>query len=144
MSRVTRVLGCFCLLLGFANARAAGLPSRLDLFVGDSRVLQVSPARVAIGNGAIVSVTTLPAGELLLLGEAAGRTTLQLWLRDGSQHRVVVDVAANDMEATLRTVRELLEGVAGVGARLVGNRIVLDGLAAGAKMPDLGTHTLIA
>lgn len=136
MSRVTRVLGCFCLLLGFANARAAGLPSRLDLFVGDSRVLQVSPARVAIGNGAIVSVTTLPAGELLLLGEAAGRTTLQLWLRDGSQHRVVVDVAANDMEATLRTVRELLEGVAGVGARLVGNRIVLDGLAAGARAQD--------
>ena len=114
----------------------AGLPVRLDLYVGDSRVLQVNPVRVAVGNGAVVSVTTLPAGELLLLGESAGRTTLQLWLRDGSRHRVVVDVTANDMEATLRVVRELLAGVEGVGARPIGNRIVLDGLATGARAQD--------
>ena len=114
----------------------AGLPVRLDLYVGASRVLQVNPGRVAVGNGAVVSVTTLPAGELLLLGESAGRTTLQLWLRDGSRHRVVVDVTANDMEATLRVVRELLAGVEGVGARPIGNRIVLDGLATGARAQD--------
>jgi pilus assembly protein CpaC len=117
-------------------AVARALPSQLDLYVGDSRVLQVNPVRVAVGNGAVISVTTLPAGELLLLGESAGRTTVQLWLKDGSQHRIVVDVAANDMEATLRTVRELLAGVEGVGARPIGHRIVLDGLAAGTRAQD--------
>jgi len=131
--------GAACLLcLGWlALPAAAGpLPAHLDLYVGDSRVLQVNPVRVAVGNGAVISVTTLPAGELLLLGESAGRTALQLWLRDGSQHRIVVDVAANDMEATLRTVRELLAGVDGVGARPIGNRIVLDGLAASGRAQD--------
>ncbi|MCW5571024.1 MAG: pilus assembly protein N-terminal domain-containing protein, partial [Steroidobacteraceae bacterium] len=39
---------------------AAGLPAQLGLYVGDSRVLQVNPRRVAVGNGAVVSVTTLP------------------------------------------------------------------------------------
>lgn len=115
---------------------AAGLPAQLGLYVGDSRVLQVNPRRVAVGNGAVVSVTTLPAGELLLLGESAGRTTLQLWLRDGSQHRIVVEVTANDMEATLRVVRELLAGVEGVGVRPIGNRIVLDGLPTGARAQE--------
>lgn len=119
-----------------APAVGAELPGELDLYVGDSRVLDVSPARIAVGNGAIVSVTTLPNGQLLILGEAAGRTTLQLWLRDGRQHRVVIDVAANDMAATLRVVRELLVGVEGVGARPIGGRIVLDGLATGARAQD--------
>lgn len=115
---------------------AAGLPAQLGLYVGDSRVLQVNPRRVAVGNGAVVSVTTLPAGELLLLGESAGRTTLQLWLRDGSQHRIVVEVTANDMEATLRVVRELLAGVEGIGVRPIGNRIVLDGHPTGARAQE--------
>ena len=131
-----RALRWLCLMGVVASAAAAPLPARLDLYVGDSRVLQASPVRVAVGNGAVVSVTTLPGGELLLLGESAGRTTLQLWLRDGTQHRVVVDVAANDMEATLRTVRELLAGVEGVGARPIGHRIVLDGLATGERAQD--------
>ncbi|MBV6415647.1 MAG: hypothetical protein CMLOHMNK_00160 [Steroidobacteraceae bacterium] len=119
-----------------APAIGADLPAHVDLFVGDSRVLGVRPVRIAVGNGAIVSVTSLPEGELLLLGESAGRTAVQLWLRDGSQHRVVIDVAASDTEAILRVVRELLVGVEGIGARPIGNRIVLDGQAAGARAQE--------
>lgn len=112
------------------------IPAHIDLFVGDSRVLDVSPVRIAIGNGAIVSVTSLQGGELLLLGESAGRTVLQLWLRDGSQRRITLEVAETDMHATLRVVRELLVGVQGIGARPIGNRIVLEGLATGARAQD--------
>ncbi|MGE3827147.1 MAG: type II and III secretion system protein family protein [Steroidobacteraceae bacterium] len=119
-----------------APLAAAGLPVHLDMYVGDSRVLEVQPARVAIGNGAIVSVTSLPEGELLVLGESAGRTALQLWLRDGSEHRIVVDVAPNDTAAILGVVRDLLVGVEGVAARAVGNRIVLDGLATGVRAQE--------
>lgn len=118
------------------HAPAAELPSRLELFVGDSRVLDVEPTRVAIGNGAIVSVTSLAGGELLLLGESAGHTALQLWLRDGRQQRIDIEVAETDMRAVLRVVRELLAGVEGIGARPIGNRIVLDGIAAGARAQE--------
>lgn len=115
---------------------AAEIPAHIDLFIGDSRVLDVSPTRVAVGNGAIVSVTSLQGGELLLLGESAGRTVLQLWLADGSQHRITIDVAETDMHATLRVVRELLVGVEGIAARPIGHRIVLEGLATGARAQD--------
>lgn len=119
-----------------AFAAASGLPAHLDLYVGDSRVLEVAPTRVAVGNGAIVSVTSLAGGELLLLGESAGRTSVQLWLRDGRQHRIDIEVAETDMHATLGVVRELLAGVDGIGARPIGNRIVLEGIAAGARAQD--------
>lgn len=136
MKRLVPVVLLLVWLRWVPPAAAEELPPHIDLYVGDSRVLAVSPVRVAVGNGAVVSVTTLPKGELLLLGESAGRTTLQLWLRDGSQRRVVVDVASNDMESTLRTVRDLLAGVEGVSARSIGNRIVLDGPAADARAQD--------
>jgi len=118
------------------GAAAAETPAHIDLFIGDSRVLDVSPTRVAVGNGAIVSVTSLQGGELLLLGESAGRTVLQLWLADGSQRRITIDVAETDMHAMLRVVRELLVGVEGIAARPIGNRIVLEGLATGARAQD--------
>ncbi|MBV6423623.1 MAG: hypothetical protein NAOJABEB_01422 [Steroidobacteraceae bacterium] len=119
-----------------APLAARGLPSHLEMYVGDSRVLEVQPARIAVGNGAVVSVTSLPEGELLVLGESAGRTALQLWLRDGTEHRVVIDVAPNDTAAILGVVRELLVGVEGIAARAVGNRVVLDGVATGGRSQE--------
>ena len=109
------------------------LPQRVDLFVGDSRVLAVRTARVAVGNGKVLTVSPVSAGQLVLIGESPGSTVLQLWLRDGRQHRVVVTVSASDLDATLQAVRELLAGVEGVDARISGRRIVLEGGAADAR-----------
>ena len=69
----------------------------------------------------------------MLIGESPGSTVLQLWLRDGRQHRVLVTVSASDLEATLQAVRELLAGTEGVAARVSGRRIVIEGEAAGAR-----------
>lgn len=112
---------------------ADALPQRVDLFVGDSRVLAVRTARIAVGNGKVLAVSPVSAGQLVLIGESPGSTVLQLWLRDGRQHRVLVTVAANDLETTLQSVRELLGGVDGVSARLSGRRIVLEGDAASGR-----------
>ncbi|MCP5471979.1 MAG: pilus assembly protein N-terminal domain-containing protein [Sinobacteraceae bacterium] len=109
------------------------LPQRVDLFVGDSRVLAVRPAKIAVGNGKVLTVTPVDAGQLVLIGESPGSTVLQLWLRDGRQHRVLVTVVESDLEATLQAVRELLTGVEGVTARISGRRIVIEGDAAGAR-----------
>ena len=116
-----------------AQTAAVALPGRVDLFVGDSRVLAVRPARIAVGNGKVLSVSPVSAGQLVLIGEAPGSTVLQLWLRDGRQHRILVQVSQNDLNTTLDSVRELLSGTEGVQARISGRRIVLDGEAAGAR-----------
>ncbi|MBK6598275.1 MAG: pilus assembly protein N-terminal domain-containing protein [Proteobacteria bacterium] len=76
------------------------LPEELDMFVGDSRVLAATVRRVAVANGKVVSVTSVAADSLLLMGESAGITSMQLWLPDGSQRRLTVRVAAADLEHT--------------------------------------------
>jgi pilus assembly protein CpaC len=112
---------------------AVALPPRVDLFVGDSRVLSVRPKRVAVGNGKVLSVSPASADQLVLIGEAPGSTVLQLWLRDGRQHRILVTVAPNDVESTLLAVQELLRGTDGIEARISGQRVVLQGDAANAS-----------
>jgi pilus assembly protein CpaC len=116
-----------------APAIERSLPERLDLFVGDSRVLAARTTRIAVGNGKVLSVSPVSAGQLVLIGQSPGSTVVQLWLRDGTRHRMVVTVASSDLEATLGAVRELLSGVDGVSARPSGQRIVLEGGRAGAR-----------
>ncbi|MFO1427984.1 MAG: pilus assembly protein N-terminal domain-containing protein [Steroidobacteraceae bacterium] len=115
------------------SAPAADLPPRVDLFVGDSRVLAVRPARVAVGNGRVLSVSPASANQLVLIGESPGSTVLQLWLRDGRQHRILVTVAPSDVESTLQSVQELLRGTDGISARASGTRVVLEGDAANSR-----------
>jgi pilus assembly protein CpaC len=103
------------------------LPTRIEMFVGDTRVLDVRSRRVAVGNGEILSVSTLDPGQLLLLAEGAGTTSLALWLRDGRRHRIDVTVTEVSLDAALENVRKLLDGIPTVTARIAGTRIVLEG-----------------
>ncbi len=111
----------------------SALPRELRLFVGDSRVLDARTERVAVGNGKVVSVSPVGGTQLVLIGHAPGSTVVQLWMRGGGMHRIAVQVAANDLEATLSTVEGLIQGVQGLQARLRGDRIVLEGDAADAR-----------
>jgi pilus assembly protein CpaC len=108
-------------------AQTPSLPATVTLTVGDSKVLLADIRRVALGSGKIVSVTTPERGQLLLLGESAGHTTAQLWLRDGSRHVLQITVNEQDLAGRLDEVRQLLAGVTGVSARVISDRIVLEG-----------------
>ena len=134
MPRIWKISTLLCCLplwpAGDARAAPTGLPEELRLFVGDSRVLDVRTERVAVGNGKVVSVSPVGGSQLVLIGRAPGNTVVQLWLRSGGMHRIAVQVAANDLAATLTVVEGLLEGVSGVQARRRGDRIVLQGDAA--------------
>jgi pilus assembly protein CpaC len=110
-----------------AAHREDALPARIDMFVGETRVLDVRSRRVAVGNGEILSVSTLDPGQLLLLAEAEGTTSLALWLRDGRRHRIDVNVTAANLDLALENVRKMLDGMPTVSARIAGGRIVLEG-----------------
>ncbi len=114
-------------MLAVGHAGAAPLPERLQLFVGESRTLSAAPVRMAVGNGRIVSVTLVDSQQLLLLGESPGSTVLQLWLRDGSEARVRIDVSSSNVESLLDDVRGLIVGVQGLSARVAAGRVVLEG-----------------
>jgi pilus assembly protein CpaC len=116
-------------------ADAPPLPQRLLLYVGETRTLSAAPVRMAVGNGRVLSVNVVDSRQLLLLGESPGSSVLQLWFRDGTEQRIVIDVSAINLDALRDEVAMLLDGVTGVATRIAAGRIVLEGegLAAAAR-----------
>jgi pilus assembly protein CpaC len=117
------------------DSRAAEptLPDEVSLAVGESLLLVADLRRAALGSGKVVSIATPERGQLLLFGEAAGRTTAQLWLRDGSRHVLQVTVTEQDLAGRLAQVRVLLAGTDNVSARINGGYVVLEGARASAE-----------
>ena len=108
------------------QARAANVPD-LELYAGEAKVLAYSPSRIAIGNGKIISASSLSAKQLLVLAESPGTTTLHLWLKGGGERILTVTVRESNLSATLEDVKRLLTSVENVTARVAGSKIVLEG-----------------
>ena len=71
----------------------------VDLFAGQVQVLgKVAVKRVAVGNGGIVRAEVLKSGELLVIGQKTGSTSLRLWHKDGHQSDYNIRVSENDPE----------------------------------------------
>jgi pilus assembly protein CpaC len=111
-----------------AEPGAAGPANAVELYVGDTRLIDVSSRRVAVGNGRVLRATDVDGQQLLLLGESAGDSALQVWTRDGRLLRYVVTVREYSGEALLAQVQKLLAGTHQVEVRLAGDRVVLEGL----------------
>lgn len=120
-------------LLGFAPTGAASGPSPaqvVELLVGQAHVIdEPSVRRIAVGNGRVIQATALDERQILVLPEAPGQSTLHLWHKDGSQRAYVFNVATADASRALAEVRALLGDGRGVQARLVGDKVVIDGNA---------------
>ncbi|MCZ8133206.1 MAG: pilus assembly protein N-terminal domain-containing protein [Steroidobacteraceae bacterium] len=122
------LLGTLLLIASTARAQTPpALPERLELYVGDTHVLEVRSQRVAVGDGEVVDVSSLDGGQLLFLAQAPGTTAVTLWLRDGRRHRVTVTVTPQSLDLVLEHVRRLLDGVPNVTARIAGSRVVVEG-----------------
>jgi pilus assembly protein CpaC len=124
-----------CLFNAVASASSAVPDSiAIELYVGDTSLVDVAARRVAIGNGHVLRATEVDGQQLLLLGEAAGESALQVWTRDGRLQRYIVTVREYSGAGLLAQVQKLLVGTRQVEARLAGDRVVLEGLRVSA--PD--------
>ena len=112
--------------MGAADPKDRG-GNEVEMFTGEARVFEFDTTRMAIGNGHVISVSTLTNHQILVLGETPGTSSLHLWLRDGSEHELTVTVTNSNMKHTLADVSRLLEGVDNVTARIAGTKIVLEG-----------------
>ena len=105
----------------------ARVGQHLELYVGDTTLLDAAARRVAVGNGKVLSVTEIDGRQLLLLGEAAGVSAVEIWTREGGYRRLVVTVHEYSGEALLLQVQRLLGGTHQLTARLAGDRVVIEG-----------------
>lgn len=75
----------------------------LDMFVGEVQVLTKRIIeRVAIGQGSVLRAEVLDTGELLVIAESAGSSSLRLWYDNGQQSDYNIRVAEHDPETRFR------------------------------------------
>ena len=111
-------------LLGIQSVNA----ETLNLYIGELKILEVgSIERVAVGNGGLVSTSVLDNGQLLIIAEKEGDTSVQIWYSDGSESDLKVIVFKQDANREVLELRTLLEGVGNVEVREVGQRVFLSG-----------------
>ena len=78
----------------------------VDMFAGEVKVLgKVNVTRVAIGNGSIVRAEVLKTGELLVIAQTAGSTSLRLWHKDERQSDFNIRVSESDPVTRIRMER---------------------------------------
>lgn len=97
------------------------------LYVGEARSIKPpSPVvKTAIGNGKVISTAAVNAQELLIIANDAGRSTLHLWLQNGTEVTYAVEVGLNSPAKTFEQVREMFAKDGNIHISMVGNRVFL-------------------
>ena len=85
------------LWLFFAAFASAAAVAQQDLnvtvSVGAQKIITVPGlSRVAVADAAVAEVKTLPGNQLLIVGSAEGKTSLQMWKTSGEQVSVLITV----------------------------------------------------
>ena len=102
----------------------------LQLQVGQAHVLQTGEVRrIVIGNGKVIQATALDDRQVLVIPEAVGQSTLHLWGKDGAERSLSVEVIGADAARVLSEVRAMLGPSDNLSARIVGDKVVVDGQA---------------
>lgn len=115
------------LLFSMGLAAAEPLPEEVSLAVGESRVLNVDIRRAALGSGKVVALASPEKGQLLLFGEAPGKTVAQLWLADGSRRALRISVVETAPADQMQQLQALLTGVSGLRLRESAGHILIEG-----------------
>lgn len=127
LSRAAPLLALSVLVSSVALAQEGG---SIAIGVGTQKVLTVpGVTRVAIGDPAVINVTTLGSNQLLVNGSAEGKTTLLVWKTNGQRVNYIVSVRKQDPNEVIAEIKKLLGEIEGVNVRMVGDRIYLDGQA---------------
>jgi len=122
-------LGIFLALL-LASTSWAQEGSVIALGVGTQKVITIPGiTRIALGDPNIAEVKTIGNNQVLIVGQAEGKTTLLIWKSSGQRVSYLVAVRRQDPNEIIAEIKKLLGEIEGVSVRMVGDRIYLDGQA---------------
>jgi pilus assembly protein CpaC len=106
----------------------------LDLYHGEVQVLDLPDVvRIAVGNGEVLRANVVASNQIVLIGQAAGTTSLRVWTRAGTQFTYEVKVHSFDTALILRDVQDLLAGEPGISARQVDGHVLIEGDYSGGR-----------
>jgi len=121
---------------GFAQTTPV-VHRNINLYANQVKVIPCSPlARVAVGNGKLLSVSTL-THQIVMIADAPGTTDVYMWEKDGRQIAYHVNITPSDNLQTFGELQNLLNEFPGVQARTTGRQVVLSGNASANELKRL-------
>ncbi|SPE25131.1 Type II and III secretion system protein (modular protein) [Burkholderiales bacterium] len=100
----------------------------VTLFHGEVQVLDLANvSRIAVGNGEVLRATVAEPGQVVLIGEGAGTTTLRVWTAGGAQYTYEVKVRPDDTARIVRDVQDLLASEPGLSVKQVDGHVLIEG-----------------
>lgn len=137
VSDVKKFILSLLLLTALTGVNAA---DSVTMFVGEIQILEVGNIdRVAVGNSGLLSTSMLENGQLLLLAEKEGETTVHIWYADGAESDLKIQILTNDTTRVLYELQTLLGDVGDIEVKVVGERIFITGTLLTTDEPMLST-----
>ena len=110
-----------------APGRVVPRVRKLVMYDGQIKILPIPDvARVAVGNGKIVGVTTLPT-QIVLIGTGTGTTDMVLWTRTGQVIPYHLFLTPYDNQQTYDQIHAVLDPIPGLRIENADGRVVLSG-----------------
>ncbi|MET0507165.1 MAG: pilus assembly protein N-terminal domain-containing protein, partial [Burkholderiaceae bacterium] len=101
---------------------------RIQLSVGQAHLVRERAVRrIVVGSGRVIQVTALDSGQILVLAEAPGQSTVQLWGPKGVRRQLAIVVVERDTARIADEVAAMLGSSPTVTSRVVGDLVVLEG-----------------
>lgn len=102
--------------------------SEVEMFVGESRVFSApGVARIAVGNGQIMTATAIDDNSVLLFANGAGTSSLFVWNREGKYQKINIVISAGDTSRIARDVAIFLRTIPNAKASIVGDKVIVEG-----------------
>jgi pilus assembly protein CpaC len=102
--------------------------AELEMFVGESRVFPApGVARIAVGNGAILTAAALDNKEVILFANGAGTSSVFVWNEDGRYQRVKVSIVPGDTSRIAREIAAFLANIPQASTSIVGDKVIVEG-----------------
>lgn len=100
----------------------------IEMFVGESRVFPTpGVARIAIGNGHVLSAASLDDKEVIVFANAVGTSSLFIWNEDGRYQRVKINILPGDISRYAREIAAFLAGIPNAKASVIGDKVIVEG-----------------
>ena len=100
----------------------------IEMYLGESKVFPTpGVARIAVGNGNILSASALDDKEVILFANGTGVSSLFVWNADGRYQRVKVTIVPGDTARVAREVASFLKHIPKTTATVVGDKVIVEG-----------------
>ena len=110
-----------------AQPEAAPVPE-IEMFVGESRVFPTpGVARIAVGNGQIVTATALDEKDVMVFANGVGTSSLFVWNKDGRHQRIKVTIVPGDVTRYAREISAFLAAIPLARTSIIGDKVIVEG-----------------